>query len=86
MGYDNFSICCGIVVNTIHINKLFDNGWISFINDGSLVTVYQDIDNLLKDWNKEFNGAFCEFNEKQKVITRLYIWFHNLEYKLNFCL
>ena len=49
-----------------HIDKLFDNGWISFSDNGDILIAKSMPSNLIKDWGIEINNV-GSFNKKQKV-------------------
>jgi len=58
-----------------HIDKLFDNGWISFTDTGDLLILDVTIEEVVVSWvvNPDLNAGF--FNPKQKV----FLAFHRRE-------
>ncbi|PSV15265.1 HNH endonuclease [Photobacterium kishitanii] len=49
-----------------HIDKLFDQGWISFTDDGNLLISNNNIIDILKQWNIPKDTNIGLFNIKQK--------------------
>jgi len=59
----------------IHIDKLFDNGWISFTDTGDLLVLDMSIEDVVVFWGIKPNLNVGFFNPKQKV----FLDFHRRE-------
>nr|WP_241697147.1 HNH endonuclease [Mariprofundus sp. KV] len=49
-----------------HIDKLFDNGWISFSDDGLMLIASNEISDILQAWKIDSNKCVGSFHERQK--------------------
>jgi len=58
-----------------HIDKLFDNGWISFTDTGDLLVLDMSIEDVVVFWGIKPNLNVGSFNPKQKV----FLDFHRRE-------
>jgi putative restriction endonuclease len=55
-----------------HVDRLFDNGWISFSDDGAILCADEGIKHLMRQWGLDPESHVGRFNEKQ----RHYLAFH----------
>jgi putative restriction endonuclease len=57
-----------------HIDKLFDEGWISFSDDGGLIVSNEETLNILKIWFIDSNVSVGSFTSQQKA----YLEYHRV--------
>ncbi|MBA3285122.1 MAG: HNH endonuclease, partial [Nitrosopumilus sp.] len=49
-----------------HVDKLFDKGWISFTDEGKILCANDEIKEIMKLWNLNFDKSVGGFNDEQK--------------------
>lgn len=49
-----------------HVDKLFDKGWISFTDEGEILCVNFEVEEIMEMWNLDVEAFVGSFNEQQK--------------------
>jgi hypothetical protein len=53
-----------------HVDKLFDNGWITFTDDGKILCLSEEVSTLMTSWGLDPEMNIGPFNDKQRYYLR----------------